>query len=167
MTLQSTLALLAFISCIVFSSIRGCAEIRFDADCAGHLALAADANTVERAGSELDIAIKYLESRNLTKGYTSVLYNTPDEDIGFWFSNIVDAREELNKITPETSQMERTNVLMKLRETLLSGKEGAVTVPSGISVYPANKAFWWWGLLSTLTLLVFGVWTIGAYESRH
>ena len=159
--IKRLLTLLAAISLIAFCSVRGCACIQFDKNCAGHLKLAADANTVERARSELDIALKYLENHRLTNEHTSIFYTTPDEDLSFWYGNLTDSREELAKISPETSQLERTNVLMKLRETILDdkGEHGTeVTAPAGIEIYPNNARFWWWGMVSGFLLLLFGGW---------
>ena len=86
-----------------------------------------------------------LEANNLTSGYTSVMWETPDEDIGFWYQNLKASQQELQKLNSD-SALERTNVLMKLRETLLDdGEKTKVTIPKGLSVYPYNLR---WGLLS-------------------
>lgn len=115
----------------------------------GYLKRAADANTIELAHEELTRALTYLEENDLTKGYTSVLYETPDEDIGFWYRNLKASKEELEKLE-NPSALERTNVLMKLRETLTdSGEKTRVTTPDGIHLYP-NNAIWaglGWGSL--------------------
>lgn len=132
------------------------ASIRFDQNCLGHLKRAADANTIEMAISELDIAITYLETVGDTTGYTSVLYNTPDEDIAFWYHNLVASRNELQMLPSDASPMERTNTLMKLRETLTDdGEKGTVvTRPAGIARYPYNLIYGIFGL-SALILFCF------------
>ena len=79
---------------------------------------ASNANTIETAIEELNSSIGYLEENKLTTGYTSVFYRTPDEDISFFYKNLVDSRDELMKVDSTTTQLERTNLLMKLRETL-------------------------------------------------
>ncbi|MCX6723300.1 MAG: hypothetical protein NT094_04545, partial [Candidatus Staskawiczbacteria bacterium] len=108
----------------------------FDRGCKGHLKRAADSNTVALATKEMETAVVWVEQNGMTSGYTSVLYTTPNEDVGFWYENLRSALEELQKVNPEASQLERTNVLMKLRETLLDKDD--VTVPPGISVFPHN-----------------------------
>jgi len=125
---------------LFWAGYRAVAAIRYDINCGGHLKRAADANTVEMAKVELDVALQYMENNNLKSGFTSILYNTPDEDIGFWYNNIKSARAELDKVNENTTQLERTNILMKLRETLLDSSDGSVSVtaPMGISVYPRN-----------------------------
>lgn len=127
-------------------------EINLNRNCRGYLKRAADANTVELAKKNLAVAIQYLEENKLTSGYTSVLWRTPDEDIGFWYDNLKSALEELRKVLPEATQLERTNVLMKLRETLLDqGERGTyVTVPFGMSTFPNNAVYAMWGTLSII-----------------
>ena len=79
--------ILIIISC---SIITRCTvkEISFDRNCTGYLKRAADANTIPMASKELGMAIKYLDDHNLTKGYTSIFYTTPDEDIEFFYNNL-------------------------------------------------------------------------------
>lgn len=118
-------------------------DIHLKQNCTGYLKRAADANTVETAKEQLDKAITYLEAKNLTSGYTSVLWKTPDEDIEFWYNNLKAAQNELAKIDDTVSSLERTNILMKLKETLTdTGETGdELTVPEGLSRYPNNLLF--------------------------
>lgn len=132
--------------------------INFERNCEGYLKRAADSNTVEMATKELGIALDYMEANHLVEGYTSIVYRTPDEDIGFWYRNIKASQQELVKLSKEATPLERTNVLMKLRETLLdTEKTGTVvTSPSGISRYPFNALFALWGWGSLILLCLFG-----------
>ena len=135
-------------------------NVQFNQNCGGYLKRAADANTVEMAISQLDKAIEYIEANGLTTGYTSVLWKTPDEDIGFWYDNIKACRSELFDLSADASPMERTNMLMKLRETLTDEDKDGVTVtfPNGISRHP-NNALWgvfmWISALFTLWLIFY------------
>ena len=88
------------------------------------------------------MAIKYMETNRITEGYTSLLYKTPDEDVGFFYRNLKTARHELETMPATATQLEKTNTLMKLRETLtVSGEHGEyLAVPSGLSWYPFNWA---------------------------
>ncbi len=114
--------------------------VSFDIYCTGRLKRAADANTVELAKEELTAATSYLESRKMTTGYTSVIYQTPDEDVGFWYKNLKASLEELQKVAPNATPLEKSNLLIKLRETILDhhGSE-SVTEPEGISRFPFNS----------------------------
>ncbi|MEK7480538.1 MAG: hypothetical protein AAB604_00350 [Patescibacteria group bacterium] len=140
---------LFFVLAILFTFVFGAwgamrvvKVIQFDRNCEGYLKRAADANTVELAAKNLAVAVKYLKSNKLTSGYTSFLWRTPDEDVGFWYENITSALKELLAVRPDASQLERTNVLMKLRETLLDeGRSVSVTVPAGMSIFPANASY--------------------------
>jgi len=118
-------------------------HIDFGIDVTGHLKRAADANTVPLAISELSVALQNLHERGIRDGYTSVLYRTPDEDVGFWTANLNGSLAELRSLPATTSTLEKSNALIKLRETLLDhGAQGVeVTAPSGISLFPANTAY--------------------------
>lgn len=152
------LAVLFCVPTVFWVGTRIVKGVVFDINCEGHLKRAADANTVEMAAQELDLALKYLEQNNMTSGYTAVLWNSPDTDVGFFYNNLKSSRDELNKVTSETTQLERTNVLMKLRETLLDhGDHGDhVTLPDGISVFP-HTVFWFWSGWFVVFLLVIGI----------
>lgn len=135
--------------------------VRFEQDCSGYLKRAADASTIETASEELQTTITYAEANNLTTGYTSVLYETPDEDISFWYNNLKSAQAELEKVDSTTSQLERTNILMKLRETLTDHGEKRVhvTMPEGLYKYPHNVFFCVLSWLSCFSVIaIFLLW---------
>ena len=137
------------------------AKIDLGRKCTGHLKRAADASTVELAKIELDTAIEYIEDHDLTEGSTGILWDTPAIDVGFWYKNIKSAAKELGELPEETTRLERTNVLMKLRETLLdAGERGSmeVTYPGGLSVFPENSLYCWWAVFSCiLAICGFGI----------
>lgn len=117
----------------------------------GHLKRAGDANTLDLAQEELNYVINYLQKNHLTEGYTSVLWKTPDEDVSFWYRNLVASKKELDNYTGDSS-LEKTNLLMKLRETLVDeGEKTKVTIPPGLSVFPNNKL---WAALILFALLI-------------
>lgn len=128
-------------------------SIQFKQDCSGYLKQAADANTVELALGRLNLALDYIESHNLTSGYTSVLWRTENENVGYWYQNLKACQGELEANLDATS-LEKSNVLMKVRESLTDeGENGTVlTIPPGISRYPNNLMY---GILRFLSLFVF------------
>lgn len=132
--------LVSFLVLIVFGGMCSVKYVQFNMNVTDYLERASNSNTVETAKKELDIALKYLENNNLTSGYTSVLYRTPDEDIGFWYSNLKEASDELGKVNNKTSALERSNLLLKLRETITNaGQNGNYVIkPQGIEIYPYN-----------------------------
>ncbi|MDX1349186.1 MAG: hypothetical protein R3279_03000 [Putridiphycobacter sp.] len=141
---------LIIISLVIFG-LRIAKSIEFKQNVSGYLKRAGDANTIDLAHEELSKALLYLEANNLTKGHTSILYKTPDEDIDFWYRNLKASQSELENLESE-SALERTNVLIKLRETLLdTGEKTKVTVPKGLAVYPNNFT---WALLMWLAIIV-------------
>lgn len=130
--------LLLLVFCISACGARIYKGIVFKQNVTGYLKRAADANTIDLASVELGKAITYLEKNNLTTGFTSIIYQTPDEDIDFWYRNLKASEDELKNLN-STSALEKTNVLMKLRETLLdTGEKTKVTIPPGLAVYPHN-----------------------------
>ena len=103
---------------------------------------------------------KYIEDNNLTSGYTSVLWRTEDENVEFWYKNIKACRDELKVVSENenATHLEKSNVLMKVRESLVNDSESVqVIVPQGISLYPNNLV---WGILRLISyiamLLVIG-----------
>ena len=137
-TLSIIFAAIWVAATIWFISMR----IEFSQNCTGYLKQAADANTVELALDRLDKAITYVERQGWTKGYTSILWKTEDENIGFWYENLKASRQELVNVI-DSPQLEQTNVLMKLRETLTenTGDGTAITYPGGVWKYPHNALY--------------------------
>lgn len=146
--------------------VVGVNAIHLEQNCTGYLKRAADANTVPIALKELQNATTYLESNDMTNGYTSVIYKTPEEDIEFWYQNLKASELELSTVDSTTSSIEQTNLLMKLRETLIdTGTNGdTITVPQGLSRYPHNGM---WGVLlflaslSCVGLTIWGITELG------
>ena len=128
-------------------------SIQFDQKCGGYLKQAADANSVELAERQLNLAIDYIEQHELTSGYTSVLWNTEDENIEYWYNNLKQCQKEL-AATKDNSTLENTNVLMKLRESLTDVDQNGttLTIPYGISRYPNNLLY---GILNIISGIVF------------
>ena len=138
--------LLAYVAILVFLAwavTRIVISVQFERAAGGYLKRAADANVIELAIQNLEVTVQYLDREGLTEGYTSVLWRTPDEDVGFWYVNLNASLVELRGVSPDATPLERSNVLMKLRETLLDGSE--IPAPSGISIFPSNTVFFLWG----------------------
>ena len=142
-SLLIVLGLITPVSCTVKT-------IQFKQDCAGYLKQAADANTAAIALERITKALDYIERNRLTEGYTSVLWTTEDENVGFWYENIKACKSELEACL-NSSQLEQTNVLMKVRESLMDGE--GLTIPNGISRYPNNAAWMIFGWLSALLII--------------
>ena len=155
-TLLTIVALLTPTFCVVKS-------IRFDQQCAGYLKQAADANTAELALDQLNKALDYVEGHNLTSGYTSALWKTEDDNIGFWYENLKACQAELQGCL-EGTQLEKSNVLMKVRESLTDdGEKGTrLTIPNGISRYPFNLPL---GIMRLVSyLMLFFIFCYAIYE---
>ncbi len=118
-------------------------SVQFEQNCGGHLKHASHASTISLAKQELGTAIEYLESHDLTRGSTHLLYPTPECDLGFWYNNLSASLTELDLAASENDQVASTNQLIKLRETLLHhGKKGTkLTLPPNVSVFPNQLGF--------------------------
>lgn len=131
--------------------------IVFNQNCGGYLNQAANANSVELALERLNIAIKYAENNGMTCGYTSVLWKTENDNVGYWYRNLKTCQKELEN-SLDSSQLEKTNVLLKVRESLTDiGDKGTVlNKPNGISRYPNNALF---GILNWVSvfMLIIGI----------
>jgi hypothetical protein len=134
--MRKYVALFLFFLLLAWCGLRIYQSIDFKRQCGGYIDRAAIANTVEMAQKELETAVKCLEDRKLTEGYTSILYKTPDEDIGFWYGNLKASLGELQSLPTTSAPLEKTNVLIKLHESLQN--KGETVYPQGISVYPYN-----------------------------
>ena len=134
---------LLFLLALVTPTILVVRSIQFNQNCEGYLKQAADANTIELALDRMNKAIDYIEANDLTHGYTSVIYKTEDENVEYWYTNLKACQKELQEGINSDSQLERSNILMKTRETLTDiGEDGTVmTIPQGISRYPNNMIF--------------------------
>ena len=148
--MKYTVSIFLILVSVAIFGFRASKDISFDQNVKGYLKRAADSNTIGLAHGELTKAINYLEQNKLTTGYTSILWKTPNEEIDFWYQNLKASQNELFKVKDEASQLEKTNVLIKLRETLMdTGKKTKVTIPKGLSVYPDNLM---WAILMTIAI---------------
>ena len=146
--------------------VNGCtSDITFDQEVESHLKAAADAQEVPLAQQELNIAITYLEGHGLTSGHTGIIYDTRATDIGYWYTNLKGCQHELSLITPETTALERSNVLMRLRSSLLDhGSEGEhVTLPEQVAIYPHQGLTIIGGFVAFLLCILF---VLGAMVMR-
>ncbi|TSC53252.1 MAG: hypothetical protein LiPW39_385 [Parcubacteria group bacterium LiPW_39] len=97
-TVALVLAILATVFLLGLTGVTIYRAVVFDIDCGDRIKRAADANTIELASKEMEVVVSYIEKRGLTEGYTSILYNTPDEDVGFWHQNLKASLGELRGI---------------------------------------------------------------------
>lgn len=151
--------LCTLIPCVVYG-VAIVKTIQMEANCISYFQMAADANSVKLAEKHLTSGITYLEQNNLTEGNTKIIIYKPTVDIGFWYENLKSAQVQLQELSAneELTELEESNALMKLRETLLDS-DGCVTYPEMLSFYP-NHIGWFWTMLfiwaSWIGAFVFG-----------
>lgn len=139
-----SLCIICIIVPIVVYGVAIVKAVQMDANCISYFEMAADANSVELAEKHLTSGIEYLEENNLTKGSTEMFIYEPTDDLGFWYENLKSAQTQLQELNSkeELTELEESNALMKLRETLLSSS-GSVTHPPMISFYPSHVSWLW------------------------
>lgn len=154
--MKTFIKIFIFLLALIMPILTTMKSIQFDQNCGGYLKQAADANSVELAEQRLNLAIDYIEEHKLTSGYTSILWNTEDENIEYWYNNLKQCQKELAD-TKNNSTLENTNVLMKLRESLTDvNNEGtSLTIPFGISRYPNNLLYAIFNTISGIILCIF------------
>lgn len=154
-TFMAALMILGIIGGIIYGAVRITADISFNVECEGYIKRAADATTAKSAKEQLDKVIDYADDHHLTEGWVSIILHQPENDVTFWYNNLVNARNGLEKAIG-TGQLQETNVLMKLKETLLDDTSDGVKVthPSGIEIYPNNKAMCALAIISAAFILI-------------
>jgi hypothetical protein len=128
--------------------------------CLQYLKQAADANTVDIAKDSMDKALAFIDAQQWQAGNTGIILSQPKNDVGFWAKNLRGAKKELDDVRPDATPLERSNMLMKLRETLLDNdsKGTTITHPGGISLFPYQVVAWIWFIVALLMAIggVFG-----------
>ena len=162
------LMVFAIIATLVFAAwgaVRITKDIQFQTNCIQYLQRAVISSTTDLAKENLKVAIDYLNAHNLTKGISSIFLKQPGNDIGFFYNNLTKAYDELNSINDDATSLEKSNVLMKLRESITGNSEGSLRVvyPDGIEIYPYNQGFFWWGIISFIATIGLWVATLKPY----
>lgn len=131
-------------------------NIAFDQNVRGYLKRATTSSTVPLAIENLNIALRFIEKKDMTHGYTSVLWNTPDEDVAFWYRNLKASENELRSLSIESTPLEKSNMLIKLRGTLIDHRQKGdiVIVPAGISIHPYNVFYAWLYIVSVTCTII-------------
>ena len=115
----------------------------FDIQVANYLKRAADAPNIELAMTAMDQAIIGIEDRELTEGNSGIIFEKPEHDVGYWYTQITDARSELVQAKEEGGELVESNAFMKLREVLLDSESSGevLTIPIRAAVYPNHVAW--------------------------
>ncbi len=114
-----------------------------------YLKLAADAPSLSIAERYLSTAVRNMEARGWTSGSTALFLKVPRLDIGLWYQNTNGALTEVKSlidIDKALTPVDRSNALVKLRETLMDGTQ--LTFPESVEIAPYNRLFFCLGLLA-------------------
>jgi len=163
------IGIISFLSFAAWSTVRIVRSIQFNINCSAYMQRASEANTIELARENLRRAITCAEDWNLTEGTVSVFIENPVNDIFFWYNNMVEVYQVLEELPEDVTPLEQSNVLIKLRESLRGNRDGTTSLvyPQGISVYPQNKALFWWAAISVIGMLPLSIWGIIALDKME
>jgi hypothetical protein len=131
-----------------WSCTRIVLAVKFDNHCTSLIDEANKTGSPAAARAFLWKAEDYLREHNLAHGSTSIFFADQDENLEK-FSKFVhgqadDAEYAMNNNRPMKSELDST-----FSTTLINP-------PSGISIYPHNAIFMWWGIMG-FVLAVFGL----------
>ena len=150
--------LLLYLSIVIFFSSLSYGvyrDVLFNMECEGYLKLAANSNSIELAKSNLDHAIQYIEKNQLTSGNSAIFIKGPSTNITLWYANLKACQKEIWEMSVKGGNtLEQTNLLMKLRESLLNNE--LVIVPEFLSMYPYQKVIILTLIISTIFCVLIG-----------
>ena len=155
--LLKTMMVISLIYFLAWIGVRAIADYNFEANCESHLIKAASTNDIEVAKLELNKSIEYLDNHNLDNGQISIISEAPANNIKLWYDNLNVSLNELSLIQPSSTQLEKLDILSKLRNSLIETNRNVTKVirPEGIEVYPFNKILCLWGFFSFVLFITF------------
>lgn len=145
---KKVLGVIMLLISVVILGTRLVKTIEFKNNVTSYLKRATSASSVELALQDIAYVVDYLEEKDMV-GHTSIFWNTPNEDVGFWFKNLKQTKLELESLKG-ASLSDETNALLKLRGTLLEdGKKGKkILMPKGMAVFPNNRLWFFLVILA-------------------
>lgn len=124
--------------------------------------------TPQESHKLLGEAIDFIKAQGPTEGYTSVLWDSEDDNMGRYFSLLVAADGKMLLATTVDTRAEQDRLVSEAHSIMAYGNSWDKTgtrydvldVPEGASVFPHNVAVAWWILSAfiMLGLLIALVW---------
>ena len=151
------LSIIGYTSFLLWGGYRYYKNIHFGFQCERFLNRSADASTIEDASIYLATAIDYCENHDLMSGSTSIIYPTDDDNIGIWYRRLKTSFTFLNSVPSNALPKEKIIALKKLRTVLVITDDTGRTkliCPEGISIYPYNREYLVWVIISSILILV-------------
>lgn len=151
----ATLMIASILVFVGWSVARVNASINFDEEVGGYLDNYVEAGNTQTAIENLDMAIKALEEKGMTEGQISIFWKNPNNNVGIWYQNLLKSKKALEE-SLEEGKRDQAIVLEKQRNGLKgSESNSSVRTPEGISIYPLNKVYFCWCVLSIIAFLAF------------
>lgn len=115
----------------------------FDKCFVNHVKRGIDSLNLDIAKKELDKAIKYLNDNNLTNGSTSIFSGDSENDLESYYNWIKEVYKYIKYFPSNASKVERLKYFKELENI-----ESTINIPKGMAMYPYNKLFFIWIMLS-------------------
>lgn len=130
----------------------------FDNNFTYHINQSMSGTDPSKSYEEFVSALLYLQSHNLTSGYTTIVIRSPSEDISIFYDGIFKKfqySQKLASLPPEEIKQYQEYVVNKNLATT------QIKEPEGISIYPYNGIYFVWMLISILLLVlsIIGIFT--------
>ena len=155
--------LVIFVICFLgWLAARGVSAIAFDLGCENHIHLAKGSADFDVAAKEIGIATSYMEENNLTEGTVSIFFKDPRNNLSFFYNNLKEIQRQYLSFPKESTEIERNRFVERIQSSL-----SIVSSPRGISIYPHNKLYFWWGTISGVGAFIFTLWLADIYEKKH
>jgi len=165
----ATLLIVGLIATIIMGFMSVNWWYDYKSNCGDYLKLAADAPSIEKSAEFLNKSVSYMETHGLTSGNSAYFFHTPENDVGIWYNQAKGSLAGLDSLLAQqqrdpksVTNVDRSNALIKVRETLLDeGKSGVgVTEPKLITWFPSQ-----WGItiLWIVCVLLLGIGVLFLY----
>ena len=109
-----------------------------------------ETSDVSTARVELKKAIDYIERKRLTFGIVSIAFNSPKNDLEFWYKSLKNIYDELDDFPANSTITEKSIFMVMIHETISN-----LSFPSGIELYPYNVVYFWLIVLSLTGSIAF------------
>jgi len=155
---MKTIFYLFFLSTLSWGGYRLVAKFQAQSAYLGYLKNASQTDSIPLIKIELKKAMVEIERRGLTSGYTSIIWTTPNDNIGLWYKNLMLLLNQLYYFPDNSSAKEKSKMLMKIKEILIDeskDEKDNLYFPEKVYLFPHNKIVALWGAVSIMMTIIF------------
>lgn len=167
-----TMLTVAIMSLVGWGGARMHKSSDFDARVSDYVVAAYNATTPEEAKLQYDRALSVMKENKMTEGSTSILYPSPEYNVGDWFAKVEKTEKDLTEmlkapavvddkkadpkvLTPWQKSLVENNVV-KTKVDTKGNSHASFNAPEDISVHPYTLQYALWFYSSLIATLLFG-----------